>query len=143
MVQTVGDFFIFEKTKHMKKLFLPIILLCCGAAFSQKEADCLKFHSGTFRFPDPRFKNVVVTRTENWQTETDATDQSEIAGTIEWTSPCVYVLTFKTHKNADIEHMMGMKIVAELLEVNGNEAKVRSTMEGGEPMEFMMVKSDK
>lgn len=127
----------------MNKLFILLLLLCGFVGFSQKEADCLRFHSGTFRFPDPRFKNIVVNRTENWQTESDATDNSEIAGTIEWTSPCVYVLTFKTHKNANIEHMMGKKITTELLEINGNEAKIRSTMEGTDPIEFVMVKSDK
>jgi sRNA-binding carbon storage regulator CsrA len=126
----------------MNKLFLGFLLLCNFAAFSQSEADCKRFHTGTFRFSDPRFKNVEVKRTENWQSETDTTDDSEIAGTIEWISPCKYVLTFKTQKNAKVEHMIGKKITTEILEINGNECKIRFNLESAEPMEIMMVKTE-
>jgi|GEM_PF-3404496 len=141
MVLNCWGFFIFGcNSKPMNQFFFCILLFFNFAAFAQSEADCLKFHTGTFKFPDPRFQTIEVKRSENWQSETDTAKDSEIAGNIEWISPCQYMLTFKTQKKANAEQLIGKKITTEIIEVKGNECKIRIILDGAPPIETTMIK---
>ncbi|HET6992240.1 MAG TPA: hypothetical protein VFJ43_12985 [Bacteroidia bacterium] len=79
----------------MKNLSLLIFLFLFGATthlFSQtpSSADCKQFRTGTFYVKG--MPNIIITRDETTQTETDPATGKYIKASITWTSDCTYEL---------------------------------------------------
>jgi hypothetical protein len=111
----------------MKKLF-PLVLLFLGFAtsplFAQEPtvAECKQFRTGTFYVKG--MPNVVVTRDENFQIETDTKTGKYIKMSIVWIDDCTYQLkTVKTNhgrKQKKLDKKIGtLTIVITSVEADG------------------------
>jgi hypothetical protein len=76
----------------MKKLFFIFILFCSAPLLAQEPtaAECKKFRTGTFYAVD--MPEVVITRDEKFQTETNTITGKTTKMSITWTSDCTYEL---------------------------------------------------
>lgn len=90
----------------MKKIiFTSIITSLSFLGFSQEGGettalDCKKFHTGTFQIVG-KSKNIVITRNETTQTETNTRTGEENTYTIIWVSDCVFELRPTSEKDKE------------------------------------------
>jgi hypothetical protein len=107
-----------------------------------QERTCKDLHEGEFNYADPELSHIEITRSSNSQIEINTETKIEAHTNIEWISDCEYVLTYKEFKNApeEINFMVGKKIEAEIIDINGNNftCQVR-TDDTDESMEFKIA----
>lgn len=98
-------------------LFIFLIILGC----SQQKNDCSKFKTGTFKYLDQGLNHIIITRSDSIQVEYNNKDNVTITTSIEWTSSCEYILTYKNVTNDPyVEDILGKKIHVTILSMNGN-----------------------
>ena len=125
----------------MKKLFsITILLLTLNGCAQEKK--CTDFKTGEFVYLDKTRPEKVV-RTEFLQIETNPETGIEIHSSIEWTSDCNYVMTYKKILNhpKDVSGIIGKKIYIKILETNGNRIKVNAKSDVLDN-EFVFIKTD-
>ena len=116
--------------KHIKMKIKISILLFLGVCINCKSQDknCSRFKTGTFSYVDSSTGNEqLIKRNDSLQYENIKTKGITIITTVEWTSDCEYVLTYKdilNYKNKEL--MIGRKIYSNIIETNGNEFKIHS-----------------
>jgi hypothetical protein len=99
----------------MKKSSLLFFLFLFGATthlFSQapSSSDCKQFRTGTFYLKG--MPNVIITRDETTQTETDPSTGRYIKMSVTWTSDCTYELRLiKTNWKSDRKDWKKMKVL--------------------------------
>jgi len=102
-------------------MIMFLILISCT-----QEKECHKFRIGEFSYSEKNRSEKIV-RTDSLQIETNPNNGIEIHTSIEWTSECEYVMTYKKILNYENENkLIGKKIYVEIIETKGNRIKVHA-----------------
>ncbi len=120
----------------MSKYILPFMLLSAAFGFSQ-DLNCNDFKTGQFRYTDPDFSTVIVTRDDKLQIERYQDTGEELHLYIDWTSECEYVLTFKkavyvTPPKTKQKNMTGEEMFIKIVKIEGNKMTYSATFKGTE-----------
>jgi hypothetical protein len=103
--------------------------------------NCSDFKIGTFRIETTNVKTpiFIANRTEKTQKESAVEIKMEVEGAIEWKSECSYELVYTKSVSSE---MIGKKISAEIIKIEGKKAICKATCEGMEGfiLEFEMEK---
>jgi len=105
----------------MKKLILFLtILISLNSCNSDKK--CTDFKTGTFKYTHPDFSEWKITRTDSTQTEISSKSGVKIYSSIEWQTPCNYILTYQKIENSKpTENLIGSQIQVEIIETKRNK----------------------
>ncbi len=102
----------------MKYLFFFSLLALIGCSQQQ---DCSKFRTGTFKYTDTDLNHIKIIRNDSVQVEYNSKDDLIITTSIEWSSNCSYILTYKNVSNYPYEEeILGKKIYIKILETDGD-----------------------
>lgn len=82
-------------------LALLTTLLLLTSSGCGKKRSCSEFKTGTFKYNDEEFEDVVILRTEDEQIESSEKLDYSDTYQIVWTSDCEYYLVFKRTTNSE------------------------------------------
>lgn len=104
----------------MKYIFY-ISLLFFSITSCTKENTCKDLHEGNFGYTDAELSHIEIKRSGDSQVEINTETKVETYTHIEWISDCEYIITYEKFENApeELNFMIGKKINAEIVEVNG------------------------
>ena len=89
---------------HILSVF--IFLAACNSSSNEKNLDCSKFKTGTFRYLGKQSGHFyIIKRTDSTQTEINTTTGSTTNLKIRWTSPCSYELTYLSRQSSPTDTM--------------------------------------
>lgn len=118
---------------------LGIVLLSACGSYT-----CEDFRTGEFRYSDPAFKDVVITRDSLTQVEVKTEDGESVKDvySIYWEGPCSYTLVMKesTHPNKQF-HSKYDTIKVRIREIT-DDGYVFHTLLGGKEVEGEMILKD-
>ncbi len=100
----------------MKYLFLLVALSIIGC--SQQKKDCLKFKTGSFKYEDPTFKELIVTRNDSLQIEYDESKQIEMTASIKWLSNCTYKLRYIKVSDTTYNHLLDTEFKVDITDTS-------------------------
>lgn len=108
----------------MKNVLFFIFLLFTFSTLAQ-ELKCSDLRTGTFKYANKQLKDII-TRTDSTQVEISPIDNAEIHSSIEWTSDCEYILTYKKILNwkDDVSDVIGKKLFCKILDIKGDRIKM-------------------
>ena len=108
----------------MKNILYLVLVVTSLNCFSQ-ERNCGDFRTGEFRYVEKDLNQKII-RNDTLQIEIGLNDKIEIHTSIEWTSDCDYVMTYKKILNYpdDVSNVIGEKIYVSILETKDNWYKV-------------------
>lgn len=98
--------------KNSSLLIILFLFIASSHLFSQEPtaSECKQFRTGTFYVKS--MPNVVITRDENFQVETDPVSGKYVKMSVKWTSDCTYELRLvKTNKREDKKMWKKMKVL--------------------------------
>lgn len=103
----------------MRYLSLFIMLFLITGCSTQSK-NCSKFRTGTFKYPNPEFKNFIITRNDSTQIEVNKQNNDRLISAIEWLSDCKYTLTYIEVSNPKDEDLLNVKITVDVTNISGN-----------------------
>lgn len=117
-------------------LFLISIIFSCS-----QQKNCSNFRTGTYKYSDPHYAGIVITRNDSIQIERDTVNNTEIVGAVEWVSDCRYILTYKDAVNLPLDKILGAQIDVNITETSYNSYKCTST-DASKSLTIELVKLD-
>lgn len=82
---------------------------------NSKISKCLEFKSGTFKYNDGSYSDIIIERDEKFQIEKNQSDFSKYK--IEWTDETNYILTYLEVSNKNLDSLIGEKIYVEIIDI--------------------------
>lgn len=114
--------------KKMLLFFTFVMLVSCNKKANGDE--CLKFHTGKFRYLDDNFKGVIIERNDSVQRETKQSANRYFEGRIKWLSDCEYEITLQKSNAPYSDELLNQTVHTTIEEVNGNVATLNYTIKG-------------
>jgi len=124
--------------KHLLLLMGLILLSSCGSY------TCEDFRIGEFRYSDPSFQDVVITRDSLTQVEvkTEAGESVKDVYSIYWDGPCSYTLVMKESSHPSKQfHSKYDTIKVRIREIT-DDGYIFHTLLGGKEVEGEMILND-
>jgi len=89
---------------------------------SSKISKCLEFRSGTFKYNDGSYSDVIIERDDEFQLEKSQDDVSKYK--IDWIDETNYTLTYLEVSNRKLDYLIGQKIYVEIIEILDDDSYV-------------------
>jgi len=103
----------------MKYIIFFVFLTIIGC--SPQKKNCSKFKTGTFKYLDKNLSHITITRNDSIQIEYNSKDDITIITSVDWISPCKYILTYQDVTNYQYkDDIIGKKIYINILETDNN-----------------------
>jgi len=108
------------------RIFISILFLTMISC-SIKPKNCTNFKTGTFKYEKSNYNHIIITRNDSLQTEYNNKDNIKITTSVEWTSDCEYVLTYKNVSNYQYDNeIKNKKIFVTILNTDKNSYTARA-----------------
>ncbi|CAL2080660.1 hypothetical protein [Tenacibaculum sp. 190524A05c] len=112
------QFDFYPETRHKNKCFdymFQVVNKKYESLNLAKQKCQPQLKTGKFRYLDPNLKNTKIVRLSDVQIETSK--DTKMAFSVEWPSPCNYVLTYLNISNEKSKYLIGQKIDVRILDV--------------------------
>ncbi|WP_264536875.1 hypothetical protein [Flavobacterium sp. N1736] len=122
----------------MRNIIFLLFLLIKVSSYSQ-EKKCSDFKNGTFKYKNPAYKNFIVIRNGNLQTEEDKSRKLLLEGSVQWVSECQYILTYTKINLPTLKNLIGQKVFVTINKIENNKINCLSKM-NDKSLDLEMIK---